>query len=134
MQAGSHLIRYGPHLPEGAPEDGVERGIGAFVICATLIRQYEFAQNVWVNDRNFTNWATNYPIIGNHDGTFEFKTPKRPIPLLAFHARKNGSCQMSKSASTLCRTIIAEPIVLRLSKVDANKDAGATSAPAFRGC
>ena len=25
---------YGPHLPEGAPEDGVERGIAAFVICA----------------------------------------------------------------------------------------------------
>ena len=39
---------YGPHLPEGAPEDGVERGIAAFVICASLIRQFEFAQNVWV--------------------------------------------------------------------------------------
>ena len=37
---------YGPHLPEDAPEDGVERGIAAFVICASLIRQFEFAQNV----------------------------------------------------------------------------------------
>ena len=45
---------YGPHLPEDAPEDGVERGIAAFVICASLIRQFEFAQNVWVNDRNFS--------------------------------------------------------------------------------
>ena len=26
---------YGPHLPEDAPEDGVERGIAAFVICAS---------------------------------------------------------------------------------------------------
>jgi hypothetical protein len=32
-----------PHLPEDAPEDGAERGIAAFVICASLIRQFEFA-------------------------------------------------------------------------------------------
>ena len=44
---------YGPHLPEGAPEDGQERGIAAFVICGSLIRQFEFAQNVWANDKNF---------------------------------------------------------------------------------
>ena len=71
---------YGPHLPENAPEDGVERGIAAFVICASLIRQYEFAQNVWVNDRNFHELGNERdPIIGNHDGTLEFKIPKRPI-------------------------------------------------------
>ena len=50
---------YGPPLPEGEPDDGVERGIAAFIICASLIRQFEFAQNVWINDRNFTNSATN---------------------------------------------------------------------------
>ena len=43
-------VRY---LPEGMPDDGLERGIAAFVICASLIRQFEFAQNVWTNDRNF---------------------------------------------------------------------------------
>ena len=42
---------YGPHLPEDAPEDGQERGIAAFVICGSLIRQFEFAQNVWANDQ-----------------------------------------------------------------------------------
>jgi deferrochelatase/peroxidase EfeB len=26
---------YGPHLPEDKPDDGVEGGIAAFVICAT---------------------------------------------------------------------------------------------------
>jgi deferrochelatase/peroxidase EfeB len=41
---------YGPALPEGAPEDGIERGIAAFVGCASLIRQFEFVQNVWIND------------------------------------------------------------------------------------
>ena len=43
---------YGPHLREGVPDDGVERGIAAFVGCASLVRQFEFLQNVWVNDGN----------------------------------------------------------------------------------
>ena len=38
------------------------------------------AQNVWVNDRNFHELGNERdPIIGNHDGTLEFKIPKRPI-------------------------------------------------------
>ena len=71
---------YGPHLPEGEPEDGQERGIAAFVICGSLIRQFEFAQNVWANDKNFHELANERdPMIGNQDGTLEFKIPKRPI-------------------------------------------------------
>ncbi len=71
---------YGPHLPEDAPEDGRERGIAAFVICGNLIRQFEFAQNVWANDRNFHELGNERdPMIGNQDGTLEFKIPKRPI-------------------------------------------------------
>ena len=71
---------YGPPLPEGAPEDGVERGIAAFVICASLIRQFEFAQNVWINDKNFHELGNERdPIIGTQDGTLEYKIPKRPI-------------------------------------------------------
>jgi deferrochelatase/peroxidase EfeB len=88
---------YGPYLPEGTPEDGVERGIAAFVICASLIRQFEFAQNVWANDRNFHELDNERdPIIGNHDGTLEFKIPKRPIRqkltgLPAFTTVKGGA-------------------------------------------
>jgi Dyp-type peroxidase family len=71
---------YGPPLPEGAPEDGKERGIAAFVICASLVRQFEFAQNVWVNDRTFHELGNERdPIIGHQDGTLEFKIPRRPI-------------------------------------------------------
>jgi Dyp-type peroxidase family len=71
---------YGPALPEGAPEHGVERGIAAFVICASLIRQFEFAQNVWANDKNFHELGNERdPITGYQDGTLEFKIPKRPI-------------------------------------------------------
>jgi Dyp-type peroxidase family len=71
---------YGPYMPEDAPEDGVERGIAAFVICASLIRQFEFAQNVWANDRNFHELGNERdPIIGTQDGTLDFTIPKRPI-------------------------------------------------------
>jgi deferrochelatase/peroxidase EfeB len=88
---------YGPHLPEGAPEDGVERGIAAFVICASLVRQFEFAQNVWINDPSFHELGNERdPIIGNQDGTLEFKVPKRPIRkvlqgLPAFTTVKGGA-------------------------------------------
>ena len=37
---------YGAPLPAGAPDDGVDRGIASFFGCASLVRQFEFAQNV----------------------------------------------------------------------------------------
>jgi deferrochelatase/peroxidase EfeB len=71
---------YGLPLPEDASDDGTDRGIAAFVICASLIRQFEFAQNVWANDRNFHELGNERdPVIGAQDGTLEFKIPKRPI-------------------------------------------------------
>jgi hypothetical protein len=33
---------YGPALPEGAPDDGVDRGIAAFIICASLVNVTTF--------------------------------------------------------------------------------------------
>src|SRR5437763_3522072 len=57
---------YGPHLPQGAPEGGKVRGIASFIICASLVRQFEFAQNVWINDKNFHELGNERdPIIGN---------------------------------------------------------------------
>jgi deferrochelatase/peroxidase EfeB len=71
---------YGEALPEGAPDDGADRGIAAFIICASLVRQFEFAQNVWINDRNFHELGNERdPICGTQDGTLEYKIPKRPI-------------------------------------------------------
>ena len=71
---------YGPALPEDAPDDGVDRGIAAFIICASLVRQFEFAQNVWINDKAFHELGNEHdPICGTQDGTLEFKIPKRPI-------------------------------------------------------
>ena len=71
---------YGPALPEGAPEDGIERGIAAFVGCASLVRQFEFALNVWTNDPNFHELGNERdPIFGTQDGTFDMTIPKRPV-------------------------------------------------------
>jgi deferrochelatase/peroxidase EfeB len=71
---------YGPPLPEGAPDDGVERGIAAFIGCASLIRQFEFAMNVWVNDPKFRDLDNERdPIVGSQDGTFDLTIPKRPV-------------------------------------------------------
>jgi Dyp-type peroxidase family len=71
---------YGPKLAEGAVEDGVERGIAAFIGCASLIRQFEFTMNVWVNDPKFKDLGNELdPIIGTQDGTFDMTFPKRPI-------------------------------------------------------
>src|SRR5438552_2719966 len=88
---------YGPALPEGMPDDGVERGIAAFVLCASLVRQFEFAQNVWINDPNFHELGNERdPIIGNQDGTFDITIPRRPVRkkitgLLAFTTVKGGA-------------------------------------------
>jgi Dyp-type peroxidase family len=88
---------YGPALPEGAPDDGVDRGIAAFIICASLVRQFEFAQNVWINDKTFHELANERdPICGAQDGTLEFKIPNRPIRkvlrgLPAFTTLKGGA-------------------------------------------
>jgi Dyp-type peroxidase family len=71
---------YGPYLPDDTPDDGAERGIAAFIGCASLTRQFEFAQNVWANDRNFHELGNERdPIIGAQDGTLEYKIPHRPI-------------------------------------------------------
>ncbi|HEX5044286.1 MAG TPA: hypothetical protein VFV75_15375 [Candidatus Polarisedimenticolaceae bacterium] len=71
---------YGPPLPEGAPEDGVERGIASFLCGASLVRQFEFAMNVWVNDPDFKNLGNERdPLCGTQDGTFDFTIPRRPI-------------------------------------------------------
>ena len=71
---------YGPLLPEGIPDDGLERGIAAFVGCASLVRQFEFAMNVWANDPNFHELGNERdPIFGTQDGTFDMTIPKRPI-------------------------------------------------------
>jgi len=71
---------YGPPLAEDAPEDGAERGVAAFVGCASLARQFEFTMNVWANDPEFKELGNERdPFFGTQDGTYDFTIPRRPI-------------------------------------------------------
>jgi deferrochelatase/peroxidase EfeB len=71
---------YGSLLPEDALDDGADRGIAAFMGCASLVRQFEFAMNVWANDPSFKGLENERdPFVGTHDGTFDMTIPKRPI-------------------------------------------------------
>ena len=63
-----------------------------------MIRQFEFAQNVWANDPRFHELGNERdPIIGTHDGSLNYMTiPKRPIRkkitgLPAFTSVKGGA-------------------------------------------
>ena len=100
---------YGPALPDGAPDDGVDRGIAAFIICASLVRQFEFAQNVWINDKTFHELGNEHdPICGTQDGTLDFTVPKRPIRkvhkgLPAFTTLRGGA-YFFLPVSTRCAT------------------------------
>jgi hypothetical protein len=48
--------------------------------CASLIRQFEFAMNVWVNDPRFKDLGNERdPFVGTQDGTFDMTVPKRPV-------------------------------------------------------
>jgi deferrochelatase/peroxidase EfeB len=71
---------YGALLPEGTPDDGADRGIAAFNGCGSLVRQFEFAMNVWANDPSFHGLENERdPFAGTHDGTYQMAIPKRPI-------------------------------------------------------
>lgn len=88
---------YGPPLPEDAPEDAVERGIAAFIGCASLVRQFEFAMNVWANDARFKDLGNDRdPFVGTQDGTYDMTIPTRPVRkkiknLPAFTTIKGGA-------------------------------------------
>ncbi len=68
---------YGPALPDGAPDDGVDRGIAAFIICASLVRQFEFAQNVWINDKTFHELGNEHDPDLRHPRTAPWTSPCR---------------------------------------------------------
>jgi Dyp-type peroxidase family len=73
---------YGPVLPEGVLEDdGVERGIIFIFMGASLSRQFEFIQQVWINDGGFIGMGTDKdPISGNNDESqSSFTIPAKPV-------------------------------------------------------
>ena len=45
-------ITYGEPLPEGAEDDGQDRGVIFMCLQASIARQFEFVQSQWVNGGN----------------------------------------------------------------------------------
>jgi Dyp-type peroxidase family len=52
-------IPYGPALPEGAPDDGRDRGLLFVAYQASLSEQFEFIAGQWLNIRAFPELAAN---------------------------------------------------------------------------
>ena len=72
---------YGPVLPDGVlGDDGAERGIVFIFIGASFTRQFEFVQQMWINNGDFVDLgAEKDPLAGNNDGSTGYTIPARPI-------------------------------------------------------
>ena len=71
---------YGPALPDGAPDDGVDRGIAAFIICANLYASSSSPRTCGSTTSTFHELGNEHdPICGVQDGTLDYTVPKRPI-------------------------------------------------------
>jgi Dyp-type peroxidase family len=73
-------MAYGPRLPEGVADDGVDRGAAFLIMGASIARQFEFIQRTWINDGDFVGLGSEKdPLVGANDGTGTFTIPKKPI-------------------------------------------------------
>jgi Dyp-type peroxidase family len=74
-------ITYGDPLPEGAEDDGKDRGVIFMTLQASLARQFEFVQAQWANTGNpFRLGDDQDPIIGpmDNEGLNKMTVPGRP--------------------------------------------------------
>jgi Dyp-type peroxidase family len=73
-------ITYGDPLPDGAQDDGADRGVIFMTVQASLARQFEFVQAQWANTGNpFRLGDDQDPIIGPQDGSpAKMTVPGRP--------------------------------------------------------
>jgi Dyp-type peroxidase family len=74
-------IPYGDPLPEGAQDDGQDRGVVFMCLQASIARQFEFVQAQWFNDGNGLHLGDDEDVVmGRHDGASPRKmtVPGRP--------------------------------------------------------
>jgi Dyp-type peroxidase family len=74
-------ITYGDSLPEGAEDDGKDRGVIFMCLQASLARGFEFVQSQWANGGNAFRLAEDQDVIvGPHDteGPAKMTVPGRP--------------------------------------------------------
>src|SRR5204863_6474718 len=62
-------IPYGPPLPEGAEDDGEDRGVIFMCLQASISRQFEFVQSQWLNGGNAFRLGDDQDVLlGPQDG------------------------------------------------------------------
>lgn len=106
-------LPYGSQLPEGAPDDGAERGIAFMAINASIEHQFEVLQKDWANRGDFAGLDADDvdPIIGERKKDARFRLldaqgkPKR-MTLQRFVTLRGGGYFFIPSLSAL-RTLAA---------------------------
>lgn len=87
-------LPYGEQLPDGAPDDGAERGLVGFLLNASIERQFEFVQRKWLNAEQFDGLnGESDPIAGpaGRDFTWQRRTgPRRYKDLPQFVTVRGG--------------------------------------------
>ncbi|MEM7160506.1 MAG: Dyp-type peroxidase [Myxococcota bacterium] len=105
-----HSIPYGPYLPEGAPDDGAERGIYFMVINASPEHQFEYVQQNWMNGTlSSTALSTEIdldPIVGANEGNGKFVAPGVEQPTIGWGLQRfvdvrGGTYMFMPSLTTL---------------------------------
>ncbi len=78
-------LEYGPKLPDGVLEDdGRDRGIASYLVCANIKDQFEFVWQEWVNKGDFAGlpMGEQDPIIGPASAEGQMTLPGEPMPFL----------------------------------------------------
>ncbi len=86
-------LPYGRALADGAPEDGADRGLVGVFLNASIERQYEFVQRVWINSPRFDDLQNDPdPITGPGGGDFSWqgRPPRRLRGLPRFVTVRGG--------------------------------------------
>jgi deferrochelatase/peroxidase EfeB len=78
---------YGPELETGKPDDGVDRGLVGYFLCADLEMQWEFIQRAWVHEDLATHGirGTREPVGGTQPdggGKFTIRTADSRDPIV----------------------------------------------------
>lgn len=85
MSRRHRLIRRGRKYAEQAPDSTAEnpkqeQGIYFIALNADLRRQFEFIQQLWINNPTVNGLDKDKdPIVGDNDGSYEFTIQKKPI-------------------------------------------------------
>jgi Dyp-type peroxidase family len=97
---------YGPALPEGAPDDGADRGLLFVCLQASIERQFEIVQAQWCNDGNaFGLGAQGDPIAAPPDSEMrhmiEGEPPRFVSPLRSCVRCRGGEYLLVPSVGAL---------------------------------